>query len=329
MNPRAIIAQSWAITKGNKDLRRWGFVSSLFETLRTIEIFLYQSYFLYWYFNGKVVGWLSVEILFFDMMPIWLFVIVTIVLILILLLEIFIPTIATGALIGLAAKAYRKEETKGGLVLALYNFLPILETHGLFLISNIIAVVTVWSLILRYGGDDAGLKVSVMSLLAFIWIFGMTFRFLASFSEEGIVIRKYGVFKAIGRSFKLIISYLSHVVFLLLMLIMITLRILINAIMIFLVPGAAIGLGLLLAFFLPKALSYTIAFIVGLILVVLLSYFLAYLHVFKQTVWTITYLKLSEKKDLDVILPVEELKEENMQSNAKPSQPLDSEQTST
>ena len=31
------------------------------------------------------------------------------------------------------------------------------------------------------------------------------------------------------------------------------------------------------------------------------SYFFAYVTVFKQTVWTITYLELSQIKDLDVI----------------------------
>ena len=70
---------------------------------------------------------------------------------------------------------------------------------------------------------------------------------------------------------------------------------------VFLAPFLAIGLGLLLATFLPLALSYFIASVVGLALLLLLSYLLAYLHIFKQTVWTLTYMELSKMKDLDII----------------------------
>ena len=31
------------------------------------------------------------------------------------------------------------------------------------------------------------------------------------------------------------------------------------------------------------------------------SYFFAYLHVFKQTVWTLTYIELSSRKEQDII----------------------------
>jgi len=301
MTPREIIAQAWAITTKEKMLRRWGFLSSLFETLRNVEIILYQTYFLYWYFKGTSVGWLSVEILFYESMPFWLFLAVTIILLVLLVFELFLPTLATGAIIGLAAKSYRKEEVKGGLVLALYNFFPILEVHGFFLLSSFTAVFTVWSLMLRYSGGDSSIKQGATILILIIWFLAMIFRFFASFAEEGIVIRKSGAFTAIGRSFKLIISYLSHVMFLVLLLLVITLRIVINTIMVLLLPALAIGLGLFLTTFLSAALSYTIATVLALGLVVLVSYFLAYLHVFKQTVWTLTYLELSAQKDLDVI----------------------------
>lgn len=300
MNPREIIAAAWSITTKERLLRRWGFASSLFETLRNVEIILYQTYFLTWYFKGQSVGWLSVEFLFFQSMPFWLFLAVTIVLLLLLVLELFIPTLCTGAIIGLAAKSSRKEEVKGGLVLALYNFFPILEVHGFFLLSSFTAVFTIWSLMLRYGGEG-DIKIGATVIIVILWLFAMLFRFFASFTEEAIVIRKLGVFSAIGKSFKLIISHMSRVVFLLVLLLVITLRIIINTVMVLLLPAVALGLGLLLATFLPVALSYTIATGVAFILIFFASYFLAYLHVFKQTVWTITYLELSAQKELDVI----------------------------
>lgn len=301
ITPREIIAQAWTITTKEHSLRRWGFTSALFETLRSTELFLYQAYYLYWYFKGISVGWLSVEVLFFEKLPFWLFLLITVLIGVLLILELFVPTLCTGAIIGLAAKSYRKEEVKGGLILALTNFFPILETHGLFVLSSFGIVFAIWSFILRYGGDP-GIKSFAMVLLLILWIIATVFRFFASFTEEGIVIRKMGVFQAIGKSFKLIVSYLSHVMFLVLLLLVISLRIFINAVMIFLLPGIAIGIGFLFALFLPHVLSYTIGACIALLLLFVVSYFVAYLHVFRQTVWTLTYLELSARKELDVIV---------------------------
>ena len=228
-------------------------------------------------------------------MPFWLFLAITLFLIVLLLVEFFIPSLCTGAIIGLAAKAYRKEDVKGGLVLGLYNFFPILVFREFFLLSHFTTVFVIWSFILRYGGDDASLKLTAMFLLFIIWIFTSLLHFFASFAEQGIVIRKAGVFSAMGRSFKLILSYLSHVLFLFLLLLIISLRIFINALLAFLIPGLVIGLGLLLTFILPQILSYVIASVVGIVLLLFLSHFLAYLHVFKQTVWTLAYEELSAK----------------------------------
>jgi hypothetical protein len=301
MTPREIIAEAWAVTTRETKLRKWGFISAFFELLRDIEFILYQVYFLYFYWKGITVGYLSVEILFFESMPFWLFLAITIFLLILLVVEFFIPSLCTGAIIGLAAKSYRKEEVKGGLVLGLYNFFPILVFREFFLLSHFTTVFVIWSFILRYGGDDPALKVTAMFILFVVWIFTSLLHFFASFAEQAIVIRKASVFSAMGRSFKLILSYLGHVLFLFVLLLIISLRIFVNALLAFLIPGLVIGLGVLLTFILPKIISYGISSIIGIILLLFLSHFLAYLHVFKQTVWTIAYEELSAKKDLDVI----------------------------
>jgi len=299
MTPREIIAQAWTITRKERSLRRWGFASAFFETLRDVELLLYQTYFMYWYLKGISVGWLSVEMLFFDSMPFWLFVSITAFLIILIPLELFVPTIATGSIIGLAAKSKKGEEVKGGLVLGLYNFFPILEVHGLFVLSSITTVTTAISMMVRYGQGD--LRYWMIGVVAVLWVVAALFHFFASFAEEAIVIRKKGVFAAVSDSFKLIVSHLSHVMFVLILLFVISLRIIINAVMVLLIPGIAIGLAFLLALFLSPQLSYLIAGLVGLLLLLGASYFFAYLHVFKQTVWTLTYMELSSRKELDVI----------------------------
>lgn len=300
MTPREIIAEAWAITTRERKLRKWGFLSAFFELLRDIEFILYQVYFLSFYWKGITVGYLSAEVAFYDAFPFWLFLAITVVLIILLAVEFFLPSLCAGAIIGLAAKANRKEEVRGGLVLGLYNFFPILAFRELFLLSNFITVFVIWSLILRYGGDP-GIKVLAMTILFLVWIVSSVLHFFASFAEQGIVIRKMGIFQAMGKSFKLIISYLSHIMFLVILLFIISLRIFVNALLAFLLPGLVIGLGLLLTFILPQILSYGVASVIGIVLLLFFSHFLAYLHVFKQTVWTLAYEELSRKKDLDVI----------------------------
>ncbi len=301
MTPREIIANAWQITIREAPLRRWGFAQTLLETLLEAKLVFYQIYFIYTYMKeGEGAGFFDIEAILYKQLPLWLFLTIVITFVLMVIIEIFLPKMCLGAVIGLAAKSYRKEEIRGGLVLALYNFWPIFAIQEFFLFSSIVTTVTTISLALRYGTE--GLRFAAIGFILFFFLFSNILKFFASFAEEAIVIRKVGLFRAMGQSFKLIVSYLSHVMFLLILLLMISLRIAMNAVIILLVPGIAIGLGLLLPIFLPSALSYTIATVVTVITIIFVSYFLTYLHVFKQTVWTITYLELSTKKDLDVIL---------------------------
>ena len=301
MTPRDIIAKAWAMTKKETQLRRWGFASALLETLLNIKLLIYQSWFFYLYvIKGETISFFAMEELFLDYMPAsaaWTLIIIIFSMVAI---ELIFPHFAKGAIIGLAAKSHKKQEVKGGLVLALYNCMPIFIVHELFVLGGISTVITIASLMIRYGpaGDFLLLP---LALLGFFWVFSNILQFFAAFAEEAIVIHKLGPFAAIAKSMKLIISHLGHVVFLLILLFVISLRIIINIVMILLVPGVVIGVGLLLAQFLSPVVSYTIGSIVGLALTVVASYFFAYITVFKQTVWTITYLELSQLKDLDVI----------------------------
>lgn len=301
LTPREIIAEAWAITTKEGHIRLWGFISSVFETLRNVELLLYQGYYLYKYIGNETVGFFDVELMLFKGLPLWIFIITLVITVILFVVELFIPTLASGAVIGLAAKSYKKEPVKGGLVLGLYNFFPILEIHGLFLLSGLPIMLTIFSMIIRYGGESSFIRSTALILLLLFSLISTLFYFFASFAEEAVVIKKVGVFGGIGQSFKLIISYWSHIFFLLLLMLVISIRILINATLVLLIPAVAIGIGVVLTWFLSVKLSIIIATVLGFILVILASYFLAYLHVFKQTVWTITYLELANLKELDII----------------------------
>ena len=229
MTPREIIAEAWSITTRERSLRRWGFTAALFETLLDVKLLIYQVYFLISYLQGDPIGFFKIEELLFSNLPFWGFLTFIITLIVLFTVEIFLPKMCLGAIIGLAAKAHKKEDVKGGLVLALYNFFPIFAIRELFVLGSTTTMITVISLILRYMGE--GFRGMLISLTIFIWVLSNLFRFFANFAEEEAVIRKSGVFRSIGRSFKLIVSHLRHVVFLLMLLFIISLRILLNALL--------------------------------------------------------------------------------------------------
>ncbi len=198
-----------------------------------------------------------------------------------------------------AAKSHKKEEVTGGLVLALYNFFPIFAIHEALFLSGWATVITAVSVTMRYVESD--IKFWIIGFLVFFWIISNILAFFFSFAVPAVVIEKLGIFGAISQSFKLIVSYLGRIMFLLLLLFVITIRILINTLIVLIIPAIVVGIAILFTFILSPAVSYTIAFSIGTVLVLIASYFFGYLLVFQHTVWTITYMELRKSKDLDVI----------------------------
>jgi len=299
MNPREIVAKAWAITMREAMLRKWGFASAFLETLLNAKLLAYQTWLIYSYFILKdPIGFFTIESTLIEHLPLWVAITIITTFTLLVAVEWLFPHLAKGAIIGLAAKAYRKEEMKGGLVLAVYNFFPLFAVHELLFISGVTTTMTICSLLLRYGGAAA---IPGIVIVVILWTAGNILEFFWIFSEEAIVVRKLGIRKAIAKSCKLVISYLGHVVFLILLLFVIMLRIVANALMVIIIPGIVLGVGFLLTLFLPHVVSYSIATLLGIAIIFVASYFFAYLEVFRQTVWTLTYIELSQLKDLDVI----------------------------
>jgi len=299
LTPREIIAQAWTITTTERALKRWGFFGTFFRLLLDIKLIAYQLYFLYAFvIAGKPVGLFDDVIWAFDHMPFWLFVTVVTTFLVLLFIEFFIPSFADGAIIGLGAKAHNREPVRGGFILAMYNFFPIFAVHEIFVFSGLNLLITASSILLRYGGGLAGFTIVVAVLL---WLISSVLKFFASFAEPAIVVQKTGIFNAIARSIKLIFSYPSHVIFLILLLLIISIRVFINTVVAILIPGIVFGIGLTMTFFVNPVISFGISAFIGLILIFITAYFFTYLHVFKQTVWTIMYMELMKQKELDTI----------------------------
>ena len=298
LTPREIIAQAWAVTTTERALKRWGFASALFEILLDLKMLGYQVYFVYAYIIGKNVGLFDDLIWAYDHLPTWFFATLITLLITLIVVELFMPSLADGAIIGLTAKSHGKEKVQGGFVLALYNFFPLLAVHELFAFSSVPILISAISIILRYG---AGLTPILIVVSVLVWLLSNIIKFFSSFTEPGIVVSKLGVFESGAKSVKLIMSYMPHVMFLTLLLIVITIRIVINTVVIVVLPFVVVGIGLLLTYVLNSFISYSIAGLIGFALIFVIAYFFTYLHVFRQAVWTIMYMEVIKEKELDKI----------------------------
>ncbi|MFA6038749.1 MAG: hypothetical protein WCV62_04220 [Candidatus Peribacteraceae bacterium] len=299
MTPREIIAEAWAITKREKPLRRWGIASSFLETLFATKLLIYQAWFFVSYMQGRPIGFFDDVLWLQARVPTAALVAIVTVFLVLLAIEWIFPNLARGAIIGLTAKSHRKEEVKGGLVLAIYNFFPMLGLHELFVLASLANTVTIISLILRYIAGD--FKYAMIGFVVLFWIISNILKFMASFAEPAVVVKRVSIFAGLGSSFKLILSYLNHVMFLWLLLLVITIRVAFNALLVLLIPTIAVGIGLLLANVLSPLYTLLIAIGIGVLLLFIASYFFAYLHVFKEAVWTVTYFELKKHKDLLVI----------------------------
>ncbi len=299
MTPREIIAEAWALTRREKVLRRWGFFSSFFQTLLNIKLIGYQLYFLYSFTSGKTVGLFDDAIWLYEHVPLWGFITVVAIFIILLCIEFIFPNLAMGAIIGLAAKSHCGEEVKGGFVLALYNFFPILAIHEFLLLSSWTTALSLSSLTARYIPGDV--KFVMIMIIIGVWIISNILKFFFSFAQPAVVISRTGIFEAMGQSFKLIVSYLGHVMFLLMLLLVISIRTMLNTVIVILIPGIVVGVGIIFAYFFSFTISAIAAGVTGLGLVYGASYLFGYLQVFQETVWTITYIELKKYKDLDVI----------------------------
>jgi len=298
LKPREIIAQAWTITTTGKSLKRWGFFGTLFEILLDVKLVAYQAYFVVSFFRGEGGGFFDIEIFLYHLIPFWLFVTIVVLFCVLVFIEMFAPSLAAGAIIGLSAKAHAKESVKGGFILALYNFFPILAIREAFIFTSLAIFVTALSLILRYG---AGSQELLLPIAFVVWVVSNIMKFFCTLAEPAIVVGKLGIFAACAKSIKMIFSFFAHVAFLFMLLAIISIRIFINTLIILLVPTVVIGGGILLTYVVNPIVSFGIASFVGLILTFVAAYFFTYLHIFRHAVWTVLYMELMKEKDLDAI----------------------------
>lgn len=307
MNYRKIIADAWHLTQNRKDLFWWfAFVPALlssvisiiylgyqFVAFRSSELFanrpLKEDY------MGIVLDVLKNLISEQTGLAVFLIVIVAII----GLAYTMLPVFTQGALIQSIARLRAGEEVKvlDGISYGFTRFLQLFEYHLLIKTFSLVTIVTYAALILRSLGVEA--------FNFFIWIlalFGVVSLFLGvlfTYSEFFIVIDKRGVFKSMLSSSGLVIRHWHHTLFMFILMMMISVRIIFNILIALLVPILVVAPIFLFASLTLAKIGVLIGSIIGLISLYFASYFLGIFEVFATAVWTFTFLELTSKTDDD------------------------------
>lgn len=307
MRYQDIIKRAWIITQEHRYLRAFGTMTSVFFLLiglSRVRYILPQPIGTFHDIQAWISGWTD------DPMP-WLIAFYSFVVI-VYLASFITHILSEGGMVAAIAKIEKRGETLTfgrTFALGMHFFLPLVEygaLTSLFDISRYIIVILLVRFYARvYGIYQDTILYSFPWFFVFLGVFIAIISFLLTYAQYHLVIRKAGIIASIKKSITLVTFHFGETFFVALLVGLITVRALINLILVFLIP-------LLVYYFISFAtalVSFNIALAIGSTLGLVLFWFAArisgVLMVFTTAVWTLMYLHLDELK-ADVVLEDEE-----------------------
>ncbi len=156
-----------------------------------------------------------------------------------------LPPIFNGALIHALIRIKNYEPISGSFEVGLRRFFPMFEFA---LISGSFSVITVFtesSFVLRWWGEKVFFF--ILPIFLFIAMVGLIASFLFTYAEFFIVVDKKKVIKSIGESVILVLSNLRKTILVFILMLLISVRVILNVVLILLIPMAVVALGGFLA----------------------------------------------------------------------------------
>ncbi len=304
MNYRELIAEAWVDTQANKKLIFWfGFLPSVFTTTFAIGYVIYQFFSfrnseLFSTGENEFLGNLVSWVLTFFQDNSSLVVPLIVVAIIFLIFFLLFPTLAKASAIQMIARTRNGQKCGpgGGLKHGLLSFLPLFEYHLLIRAFTFFAMVTEMLFVLRNLGPET--LMFLLPLFVIMVLISLVFTLLFTFADFYIVIDDLGVFESMKTSAKLVIQNLKHTFLVTVLMMVIGIRIVIQAIIVFLIPGLVILIAGYLATVTLAVTGIIVGGLVGLVGLLLAAYLGGIVDVFAYTVWTYAFLDLSGAEEL-------------------------------
>jgi hypothetical protein len=306
MNYRKVIAESWQYTQANKRLIRWfGFIPSLISTGAGIAIIVYQFYafkhsFIFSNESEEVSVFktvIDVVLNFIKDHVSWTVPIIITTVIVAICYFIF-PTLFKAAAIQVIAREKNNQKVGiiKGLRYGLLRFLPLFEYHLLLRTFAFFSILLEMSFVVRNLGS--GLFLVLLPIFILMLIVGLILNLLFIYTDFFIIIDGLEVMKSIRKSSRLVVMNWRHTFLVTMLMLIIGIRIILQAVFVFLIPALFILVSSYFAILLTEATSLIIGGIIGILAFITASYLNAIVDIFSYAVWTYTFLDLTSKKDL-------------------------------
>ena len=304
MDYKKIVAEAWQFTQERKEYIFWyGSIPAFFGTLFGIGYLTYQyfaflssSLFQNWprSFAALALEDGSSYLSQHNNLITPLIVVAIIMLIGVVIL----PPFCEAALIQSVTRKKNGQEVRlrHGLKFGLESFLPLFEYKLLIRTVSFWSVLSLISTVLRnFGIASLNFLVPVL-IITLVVALGLAL--LMVYSEYFLVIDKQSIFGSIGKSMNLVVRHLEETILLTILMLFIGARILIQIFFVFLIPAVAVGIVYIFTLINLPGLAWIIAGLTSLIGLFLASYLSGTINVFAVTVWTFTFLKLTDTEEL-------------------------------
>ncbi len=304
MDYKKVIVDSWRETQKNKSLIFWfGFLPALFTTTVGVGYIAYQFFAFkqsYLFDDAEQSFFHDVIVFIWDFikshvsltLPLIIFAIIFVI------LYFIIPTIAKASAIQSIArkKNGQKSGVGTGLRHGIMSFLPLFEYHLLIKVFAFFSILFEISFVLR----NLGPVIFKMLLPVFIilLIIGFVLTLLFTYTDFFIVIDDRNVFNSMKRSGKLVLMNWKHTILITILMILIGIRVVIQAILVFLIPALVVLITGYITTIAVPATGVIVGGIIGFIALIIAAYLNGIVDIFSYTVWTYTFLELSSEEEV-------------------------------
>ena len=293
-----IIRTAWKMVNHTKGLVWFGVGPAIFTTTVGIGYIFYQilAFEASPFFGNKHFDFERIASLVLDFVHAHHFIVVILIAIGIFgaIGYFLMPPFCQSAIIGLVSSIFKGKEVRGsdGIAIGVHYFFKMFELQALISAFSFLEIFTASSLILRKLGVESWLFV----LIGFLFFVGIIFSFLFIYAQNFIVLENRDLIPAFTGSAKLVISNFRKTFLMWLLILLISIRVIINVVLIFFVPA----LVAFLANFFVSTVALTIGIIlaigVGIIVLGLAAYLSGVLHVFTTAAWTLTFLTIDHHR---------------------------------
>lgn len=303
MSYRQIIKTAWQFVSHQKGLVWFGVVPSFFSTLVGSCFLVYQflafrasPFFGNQSFDFDQIINPLIQIVEKHPSSILLFLVIA----LLIGLGFFIlPPLCEGGIIGLTAATYREQQVspKDGIAIGTHYFLRLFEYR---LFTSTFGLVEFF-LIFSIGLRNFGLTTWLIIIFSILFFVAFLLSFLLIYTQNFIVLKNCSLIQAFTESAKLVLRNFEKTFLIWLLILLISVRVIINIFLVFLIPAFVAFVANFLIGTFAFGLGIAIAALVGFLVIAFAAYLAGILHVFTTATWTLTFLSIDHNRPQKIL----------------------------